>query len=198
MQKPRLVFFLLLAVVLITGSYAFAAEKVIFGFEDGISGWEIPDWAFEKEDYVAQKAEISTAVAHEGKQSVKLAVKFPGAKWTAAYVETQQYFDWTSYSAVAVDVYLPETAPTGLKAKIILTVGESWNWVEMARSIALEPGKWTVLTANLLPGSTDFRANVDDAFRRDVRKVGVRIESNMKPVYAGDVYIDNFRLTEKQ
>ncbi len=187
----------LAALLLVTGGRASAAETVLSGFEKDVSGWEIPDWAMEKEDYVAQKIAVDTAYSSEGKSSLRLDVKFPGGKWTAGYAEIQQYFDWTPYSAVSVDVYLPSAAPTGLKAKLIFTVGESWLWVEMARSTALEPGKWTTVTANLLPGSTDFRATVDEAFRRDVRKVGARIESNMKPAYEGPVFIDNFRLTGK-
>ncbi|HTY45643.1 MAG TPA: hypothetical protein VMD52_06620 [Patescibacteria group bacterium] len=196
MGKLKLALCAAMAFVLVTGGMAFAGEKVLFGFEKDMGGWEIPDWAMEKEDYVGTKIELSTAVFKEGKSCLKLDTKFPGGKWTAAYVEIQQYFDWTAYSAVAVDVYLPETAPVGLKSKMILTVGESWAWVEMARSTALEPGKWTTITANIMPASTDFRATVDDAFRKDIRKVGVRIESNMKPVYEGPVYIDNFRLIE--
>ncbi|HTY45942.1 MAG TPA: hypothetical protein VMD52_08140 [Patescibacteria group bacterium] len=185
------------ALLLVTGSRASAAETVLFGFEKDVSGWEIPDWAMEKEDYVAKKIAVDSTYADEGKSSLKMDVKFPGGKWTAAYVEIQQYFDWSAYSAVSVDVYLPPTAPTGLKSKLILTVGESWLWVEMARSTPLEPGKWTTVTANLLSGSTDFRATVDEAFRKDVRKLGVRIESNMKPAYEGQVFIDNLRLAGK-
>jgi hypothetical protein len=176
---------------------AHAEDKVLFGFEKDTEGWEIPDWALEKEDYVGKDAAVDTKVADEGKQSLKIDTKFPGGKWTAAYIEIQQYFDWTPYKAVSVDVYLPEGAPVGLKSKMIATIGESWNWVEMAKGTALEPGKWTTITANLLEGSTDFRAKVDDAFRKDIRKIGVRIESNMKPVYEGPIYIDNLRLIEK-
>jgi hypothetical protein len=106
-----------------------------------------------------------------------------------------QYFDWTDYSRIACDVYLPEGAPLGLKGKIILTVGDSWKWVEMSRSFSLQPGKWTTMSADLKPGSIDWRRiEVNDAFRQDVRKIDIRVESNNKPAYTGSIYIDNIRV----
>jgi hypothetical protein len=193
----------ILAVALTVASFltvigtANAAEEVLFGFEGGSAGWAIPDWALNKEGYVCKKIEVSNDTAAEGKAALKADVKFPGGSWAAGYAEIQQYFDWTPYAAVSVDVYLPETAPAGLKAKLILTVGESWIWAEMAKGTALEPGKWVTVTANLLPGSSDFRAKVDDAFRKNVHKAGVRIESDTKPAYDGVVYIDNFRVNKE-
>jgi len=65
----------------------------------------------------------------------------------------------------------------------------------MARSVPLVPGQWTTVSANLSPGSEDWKkTTVDDAFRKDVRKVAIRVESNKKPVYTGPVYVDNIRL----
>jgi hypothetical protein len=175
----------------------FAAEKVLAGFEQDTQGLEIPDWAMEKEDYVGDSLALSQKYAVEGKSSLEFKVDFPGAKWTGAYVEIVEYFDWTPYAQVSADVYLPPDAPIGLKAKFIATVGEGWEWTEMARGFALEPGKWTTITAHMKPGSTDWRrTTVTDAFRQDVRKLGIRIESNMKPAYKGSIYIDNVRLIE--
>jgi hypothetical protein len=151
----------------------------------------------EKEDYVGDSLAISDKYADEGKSSLELKVDFTGGKWTAAYVEIVEYFDWMPYAQVAADVYLPADAPAGLKAKLILTVGENWDWTEMSKAVSLQPGKWTTVSANLKPGSTDWRrSNLTDAFRQDVRKFGLRIESNMKPLYKGSIYIDNARLIE--
>jgi hypothetical protein len=67
----------------------------------------------------------------------------------------------------------------------------------MANSISLVPGKWTTVTAAIVPGSIDWRAaKILDKFRVDVRKLGIRIESN-KAAYSGPVYIDNARLEVK-
>lgn len=172
-----------------------AAGKLIFGFEESVPAWEIPNWCLEKEEYVCESFAISTKFAKEGNSSLELMTNFTGAKWTAAYIEVQQIFDWTPYKTLSADVYLPKEAPFGLQAKFILTVGENWSWTEMTRQIKLVPGEWTTVSANLGVGSTDWRkTEVTDAFRSDIRKVGIRIESNMRPTYSGPVYVDNVRV----
>jgi len=170
------------------------AEKNISTFENSIGGWEIPDWAMEKEDHVARKISLSQDFAKDGASSLKVDVAFPGNMWTGALVELAEYFDLGSYSEISCSIYLPKEAPVGLKAKIILTVGSSWKFTEMSRSITLIPGEWNVVKANMLPGSEDWKATeVDDVFRRDVRKIAIRVESNKSPVYTGSFYIDSVK-----
>jgi hypothetical protein len=99
------------------------------------------------------------------------------------------------YRVIRADIYLPEGAPEGLKAKIILTVGNNWKFVEMSRSVPLIPGEWMTLNANIEPGSYDWKRVVpDEEFSKDVRKIAIRIESNHKPAYTGPIYIDNVRV----
>lgn len=190
----------LLAITVISllfgGAVLHAEEsEVLFNFETGLQGWEIPDWAYEKPDHVQKSIESSSNFASEGQNSLEMDVEFPGGRWTGGIVEIMQFFDWTDYSKLACDIYLPEGAPKGLVANMILTVGDNWKWVEMSRSYALEPGKWVTLTADLKPGSIDWRrVQVDDAFRQDVRKIDIRIASNNKPAYTGPIYIDNVRV----
>lgn len=194
-MKKLLLAVFALVFVLAMSTFAQAEEKVIFGFEKDTQGWEIPEWALEQEDHVGKTIEVSTDVAKEGARSLKMMTVFPGKMWTAAIVEDFEYFDWTSYKELAVDVYIPPEAPVGLKAKIVLTVGENWKFTEMARSVTLVPGEWVTIAANLQPGSEDWkRTVVDDNFRKDVRKLAVRVESNKKPEYTGPIYIDNVRL----
>ena len=177
---------------------AFAADKVLFSFENDAEGWEIPEWSLEKDDHVTQSIEVSDGVANEGKGSLKVNVGFPGKRWTAAIVEVAEYFDWSNYKEVSCDIYLPKDAPEGLKAKIILTVGEDWVFTEMSRSKKLAPGEWTTIKASLEDGSTDFRKTVvDETFRSDVRKIDIRIESNRKPAYTGSLYVDNVKIASK-
>jgi len=172
-----------------------AEEKVLFGFEKDTQGFEIPEWAMEQEDYVGKTIEVSKDTASEGKSSLKLVAAFPGKAWTAALVEDFEYFDWTPYKEISADVYIPATAPVGLKAKIVLTAGENWKFIEMAKSIQLVPGQWVTITGNLAPGSEDWKKTiVDDNFRKDIRKLAIRIESNKKPEYSGPIYIDNVKL----
>ncbi|MEA3488801.1 MAG: glycan-binding surface protein [Candidatus Omnitrophota bacterium] len=189
---------LALAVVglLFAGTVGVAAEEtVLFSFEKGLEGWEIPDWAYEKPDHVQKEINPSNKFASEGKGSLEIDTEFPGGRWTGAIVEIMQYFDWSDYGKIACDIYLPKEAPLGLRGKMVLTVGDSWKWVEQSRSYALKPGQWVTLTADLKPGSIDWRrVQVDDAFRADVRKIDIRVESNNKPAYTGPVYIDNIRV----
>lgn len=172
-----------------------AEEEVLFNFEDGLQGWEIPDWAYEKPDHVQKEIRVSDKYAKEGDQSLEIEVDFPGGRWTGAIVEIMQYFDWTDYGRIACDIYIPEGSPLGLKGKMILTVGDSWKWIEMSRSFPLKPGQWVTMSADLTPGSIDWRrVTVDDAFRQDVRKIDIRVESNNRPAYSGPIYIDNIRV----
>lgn len=185
------------ALVVAFSAFAQAEEKVVFGFEKDPQGWEIPEWALEQEDHVAKTVEQSKDFANEGAGSLKVVASFPGKMWTAALVENFEYFDWTPYKEISCDLYIPKEAPAGLKAKIILTVGENWKFTEMARSVPLVPGQWVTISANLLPGSEDWKKTVvDDNFRKDVRKIAIRIESNKQPVYSGAIYVDNVKLTK--
>jgi hypothetical protein len=173
-------------------------KRTFYDFEDGDDGWEIPSWALEKPDHVATSIEVSEDVASSGKDSIKVQADFKGGAWAAALVEVQQFLDLTNYDAISVDVYVPAECPPGLRAKIILTVGEDWKFTEMARSIPLTPGAWTTIAADISEGSIDWkRTTVDKAFKEDVRKVTVRIESNRKPAYTGPIYIDNITVYSK-
>jgi hypothetical protein len=175
--------------------HATDGELVIFDFEAGTEEWVIPDWAKKSEDYVGKELTPSATFVSHGTGSVQVMAEFPGIRWTGAYVERPMYVtDWTPYGSISVDVYLPEYAPNGLGGRFILTVGEKWEWTEVNRSIPLTPGQWTTLTANLKPGSQDWKFFPSDAFRKDVRKIGLRIESDKQPAYTGPLFIDNVRL----
>jgi hypothetical protein len=187
---------LLVAAGLIFAGTAHAQEStVLFDFETGLQGWAVPDWAYEKPDHVQQEISASDAVASSGTKSLKMEVDFPGGRWTGGIVEIMQYFDWSDYSAIACDLYIPADAPAGMKAKMILTVGDSWKWVEQARAVNLKPGQWVTLKGDLKPGSIDWRrVVVDEGFRQDIRKIDIRVVSNNKPAYTGPIYIDNVRV----
>lgn len=184
-----------------------AAEIVIYDFEGDPDGWVIPDWAKTSGDYVATQIDVSQDYAEEGQSSLKLAAEFPGERWTGVYAEREvEITDWSAFGYLALSVYLPADAPAGLQGRIILTVGDQWQWTEMNRGVALEPGQWTTITANLKPGSMHWKFFPDDSFRRDVRKLGIRIESDKqpgdagpdyhRPAYRGPVFVDHVRLGE--
>ncbi|MBU0571037.1 MAG: hypothetical protein KJ995_06070 [Candidatus Omnitrophica bacterium] len=170
-------------------------EKTYYGFEEDLAGWEIPAWAAGKSDYVATDLVLSKDFASEGTSSMRATVVFPGNSWSAGLVEIQQYLDLSAYRVISADVYIPADAPQGLKANLILTVGNNWKFVEMNQSVPLIPGEWTTVRASVEPGSYDWKRVVpDEDFAKDVRKIAVRIISNRKPVYTGPVYIDNVRV----
>ena len=140
---------------------------------------------------------MSDAYAGEGKYALKVNAAFPGGRWTGVYVEHEmEVTDWSPFGVVSLGVLLPESAPNGLTSRIILTTGDQWAWNEMSRGTQLIPGQWTTVSANLRPGSMDWKFFPDDKFRSDVRKLGIRVESNHGPAYEGPIYIDNIRMGE--
>ncbi|MBD3379587.1 MAG: hypothetical protein GF408_03890 [Candidatus Omnitrophica bacterium] len=171
-------------------------ERTFYDFESNLNGWEVPMWALGKTDYVAQNPPlVSKDAASKGEASMKVMMDYPGGKWAAGLVEIQQFLDISPYRAIMTDIYLPADAPEGLKAKIILTVGSNWKFVEMSQSIPLVPGEWTTIKASIEPGSYDWKRVVpDETFAEDIRKIAIRVVSNNKPVYNGPVYIDNIRV----
>jgi len=190
----RLAVVILAVSLLAISGFSHAAGTVLYGFEDDTGGWRVPDWALEKEDHVARDVTISQDWASEGKKSMKVVSEYLGGKWSGAYVEIEDYYDWSAYSKLSVDIYIPKDAPAGLKGKIILTTGEEWKWTEMSKTVPLTPGQVTTVTASLAPGSKDWKNTlVDDNFRKDVRKFGVRVENN-KSEWKGMYYVDNIRL----
>ena len=174
-----------------------ATEIVIYSFEESPEGWVIPDWAKNSADYVGEECAISQEHAQDGHASLEVRTAFPGGRWSGAYVEREtEVTDWTPFGSLLIDLYLPDTAPTGLQGRLILTVGDQWQWTEMNHPVSLKPGAWTTVSVNLKPGSTDWKFFPDDHFRASVRKIGVRIESDKQPAYRGSVFLDNIRLAE--
>ncbi len=175
-------------------------EKVLFDFEKGPEGWRIPDWAFGKADNAAVGVVWTPEHSSRGRNGLKLVTDFPPKKWNGAYVEIERepgaFMDFNGFDLLEVDVFLPENAPMKLKAQFILTVGEDWTWTEMRQEVELTPGEWTKLKADVRNTSLSWKAPMTDEIRADVRKLGVRIQSNSTP-YLGPVYFDNVRLAKR-
>lgn len=194
----------IVSLIFLAASLAFVAvpdlsiskEITLYNFEKDPQGWEIPDWAFAKKDNASEQIGISEFQASNGKYALELGVDFQvNEGWKGAYIERiTDITDWSLFKYLYMDIFLPKEAPRGLRARIILTVGEDWKWSEMNKSIPLAPGEWTVLKVDLSGESLNWKRFITDEFRADVKKVGVRIESNGNVVYKGPVYIDNVRL----
>jgi len=200
MRIVRIFTILLITIVYLLAApdTSFAKEIVLYGFEKDPQGWEMPDWALAKKDHVGRQISITEFQASEGKYALQLDVEFTGSPtWEGAYVERLiDVTDWSPFNYLSVDIYLPKEAPRGLRAKVILTVGDSWKWTEMNKTILLTSGEWTVVKVDLTQSSMNWRRFIDDDFRSDIRKLGVRVESNGKIAYKGPVYIDNVKLSE--
>jgi len=172
-------------------------RTTLYDFEEDNGGWEIPAWALDKQDHVARTLKRTDIIASEGMGSLELYVEFPRGKWTAALIEIPQYLNFEGYDLLSADIYLPSGSPEGLKGKLILTVGERWQFVEMSLSIRLSPGEWTTISADISEDSIDWkRVEVDEIFKADIRKMAIRIESDGF-FYSGPVYIDNIRVTSR-
>ncbi len=174
---------------------AASGGKLLYDFETNDNGWEIPSWTYDKADHVARTMEPVEGASSNGSGSLGIYAEFPGDKWSAAIVEIQHFLNLTGYDTISVDIYLPPEAPVGLRAKIILTIGEDWRWTEMTRTARMKPGEWTTISADISEGdsATWRRTTVSKEFKADIRKIAVRVESN-KPAYSGPIYIDNVRI----
>ncbi|MFC1548896.1 hypothetical protein ACFL5E_02945 [Candidatus Omnitrophota bacterium] len=177
------------------GANGLEGGKTLYDFEMDDNGWEIPSWAMDKIDHVAMSMEPVEGASSKGTGSLGVYVEFPGNKWSAALIEILHYLDLTAYDMISADIYLPPDCPVGLRAKIILTVGDSWKFTEMTRTTRLRPGHWNTITADISEGNTTTwrRTTVDGEFKSDIRKVAIRVESN-KPAYTGPIYIDNITI----
>jgi hypothetical protein len=195
------IFLILLATIaalIVMPNLSFSREILLFSFEKDPQGWEVPDWAIGKKDHVVQEIGISEFQASAGKYALEASVDFPNEPgWKGAYVErVVDVTDWSPFKYLTADVFLPKEAPRGLRARIILTVGDEWKWTEMNKSIMLTPGEWTVLKVDLSADSLNWKSFITDSFRSDVKKIGIRVESNGNVQYKGPIYIDNIRLSD--
>ena len=205
------------AAFLFCGS-AFSEEKVIFDFETGTEGWWIPEWSEEKGDYATKALNSSEKFAKRGKSSIEVISDFPKEGWHAGIVDVEGPFDWSKYKKVKCDIYAPKNAPPKLKARLAITVGEKWLWLDLARAVNLEPGEWVTVSGNLELGNDAWKRTkmvekkgrdgkiygyVEKAEREpltqdyvsDIKVFSIRIEAENNP-YSGPVYIDNIRLAD--
>lgn len=194
-----------------------AEEKILFDFENEIGGWVVPEWCFEKKDYICKTAVVSKEFASHGASSLALDVDFAGPAWKAAVVECEECeLDLSQYRKISCDFYVPKNVSHGIIGKIILTVQENgdWKWSQTQQGVDLIPGQWVTLTASLEPHNRDwvrFMGNIPaggnpndpkiagayvidstESFRASVKKVTIRVEAD-KAAYKGYVYIDNIR-----
>ena len=193
-----IILFITLGTAVAVSPPAHSAELILYNFERDPQGWEIPDWAYTKKEYVVKQIGVSEFQASEGKYALQIDTDFDGApNWAGAYIERViDVTDWSPFKYLSVDIYLPKDAPRGLRARVILTVGEDWKWTETNKATLLTPGEWTIIKVDLTPQSMNWRRFIDDEFSSDIRKLGIRVESNGKIAFRGPVYVDNVKLSD--
>lgn len=178
-----------------------AVPKIIFknvltfyDFEEDNQNWEIPDWEFKKTLHPAMSLKRTGKMASKGHSSLELSLVFKKDNCSAAYIETERYVNLEHNDVIRIDLYVPPDAPKRLRAKFVLTTGENWQFMEMARGKRLIPGTWTTLTANISEKSIDWQsAHIDKHFKTDIRKIALKIES-FHLAYSGPIYVDNIRV----
>ncbi|MBI5928802.1 MAG: discoidin domain-containing protein [Chloroflexi bacterium] len=150
----------------------------LFGFEGDVEGWVMADfWAGGK------SLGASDAMATDGTGALKLTVSTSGTQWEegGAYFDFPEAVDWSSATAVTVDVYVPAEAVNFL-AQVFVKTGPDWTWANTADT-ALTPGEWTTVTADL---STLGAIN-------ELHEIGVKVGSG-STAFEGDIFIDNIQL----
>jgi len=181
-------------------SRSYSQERMIYNCEQYINGWDIPEWPVSEEDYVSPILAVDENFLEDSFSGLKLTVAFDGDEWSAGMIETTGVFDLTLYKAISCRIYLPESAPRGIMARFIITVGDDYTWMELKRPIALTPGRHTRVKAGLRHGNNGWKTTyggvrIADWMKEDVRKIGIRIESNIVE-YEGPVYINDIRLVK--
>lgn len=176
----------------------FAVKVIHFSFEKSSEGWEIPRWVLKKGDYVGTWLNLKSQLPKRPKPGLELVTNFEGKRWQSAIVEIKKDFNLISYQILLCDLYIPENAPRGISARLILTSGENWLWTEMATPIQLKPGSWTTISADLRfsqklwRNEKDFQM-IDRNFKSNIKKIGIRIESD-RIKYTGPIYINNVKI----
>lgn len=200
-----------LIVVLVVSLLWFAArgaaaanDDIKFDFEEAMGKWKIPDWAYYQDDHRAIEVLQSDKKSSKGAGSLEIICDFPGDRWAAALVELEQDMDLSGYNTISADVFLPKNAPSGfLQARLILTVGIGWHFIEQRKAFPLTPGKWTTISAKLdneENETSDWKGRKEKRLFNHInaiKKIAVRIEYDAAPPhrtgprYKGPVYVDN-------
>ena len=161
--------------------------------------WYIPDRILSSGNRSINQLIVSNIDGPTGIKSkcLELMVDFPRINsWREVYIERLiDEEDWTIYRALSAKIFLLKNAPKNLKAKFILTCGKNWYWAEMKPRVFLKPGSWNLIEANLESISVDWRygGDVSDLVK-NVRKLGIRIETNYSQNYQDSIYVKDIEL----
>jgi hypothetical protein len=168
--------------------------KLVWGFEEGNED-------FYSVGYPGNEGEVSVSEvrATEGSHSLQVPVRFDSTEWGFAGI-TRYCFPrlfWREEQRVACDVWAPPGA-TGFIVKFLIA-NEETGWKTYAQSGGalnnwLQPGQWNTVYADL---ASPYHMDWDPFPPQFNRVVVVTVElhhSYGTPAFAGEFYVDNFRV----
>jgi hypothetical protein len=174
----KLIFLLFVMILGINVTYA-QNETLVTSFESGTEGWAlVTDWAS------GVSINVSDAFASDGAQSLSVSVNYAATQWQEAgvFFQPPQPLDWSSYTTLSVDIYVPAEAENFI-AQLYTKTGDSWSWTNTP-NIALTPDAWTTVTADLSAMG----------IVRDVREFGIKF-ATYEANFTGEFYVDRVVLS---
>jgi len=155
-------------------------ETLLNSFEQDIEGWKVADyWSG------GTGLTVSSEQATAGAQSLQLDATLSGTAWqeAGAFYTLPAAADWSAFTQLAVDIYLPEGA-TDFIAQIFIKTGSDWTWANTPDT-GLTAGGWTTLVADL--------STMGDLTQ--VREYGIKVGTSVT-AFSGGILVDNVRLQQ--
>ncbi|MGE0710809.1 MAG: hypothetical protein AB7N76_02015 [Planctomycetota bacterium] len=165
---------------------AWAGPRVLDDFADAAAAeaeWRCADWATASQG----------GRAHVAGRTLQVPLRFHGGRYEQGYVGRAAHESFAGAGTLELVVRLPAHAPRGLRAKLILLLGEPGRWCEGERATALVPG--AAVTARLeLAG--DLKPAPARELLAAVRGYGLKVEAD-DAVFLGEVTIEEVRLQQR-
>lgn len=150
-------------------------REIIGNFSTGTEGWRV-DWGF--------AANSPIRVDSPSQDLNGALVYYPGTSLGSyQFAAGERIFngsglDLSQHSFITAWVYIPPSAPSGMRAQIYAKTGTDWLWNESGY-YSLIPGQWTRLIF--------YTYNIN--YIQQVRSIGIRVQ-NGPGGYAGAFYFD--------
>lgn len=169
------------------------AGTTLWDFESGVDGFSSTGYGGN-----AGAPSVSTAHASSGSQSLRVPVSFTSTVWNFAGIvrDVSPRLDGSATPKIACDVWVPPGI-RGYSVKF-LVYNDFSGWTAYAQSGGVR-NNW------LLPGWNTVYANLDSPYAMDWTPFPTRFDRIVRvtleihhdygaPVFAGDFYVDNFRI----
>ena len=188
-----------IAICLACATAALALAPLRWDFEAGESAHE--DWVASALDAGTRGVQASSARASSGARSLAITGSLPQS-FGVTYLP---WDDWTGYTQLSFDLYIPAGVPKEFDLWVYLK-DKQYYWYQTApfRSPTTgkplpgpKPGKWTTIKLDISPTSTIWKPGGHRrAWERALyypREFGLRVFSRRK--WSGTVWLDNVQLT---